>query len=526
MYGGRLTVDRKPAYTGNSLCEDRMLSRSILRRRSIWNQCLKLEFGISSCDGGFEPELNEFSRSSRKGSEIDWTSQSRGRTPISDSQRDSRRLTSYNNTGGLHMRGLHGSQRSDFVKQTNSLEESSRLPWMPEVDHFRQRNELKAVNTAVVSNGAIFVAKAGAWYFSGSGALLAESIHSLADIANQLLLRAGVEKSRRAPTKQHPYGFHREKYIYALMSAVCVFCVGSGATIVHGIQNLYDPPTLEHMGYSLSILGISGLIELFSLSVAFRILNDGASRSGRGVFEHIKSSRDPTTSAVLFEDAGAVAGLGVAGVASYMTWISGDPMYDALGSIGVGVLMGGIALAMIRNYKRFLIGQAIEPTLQKALVAHLKADPMVLCVVNPMSEEIGDGLYRCDITDSSVVLEVPPTTTYACRFKADIQWNGDRIVHRYLESLNRQNLYKNIMEAACAAPGEENAMLRDAMDVTLHEFGTGVISTVGAEIDRLEIELTKICPGLLYVDLETERISGASNFLSDRCMLQVVRSNK
>ncbi len=82
------------------------------------------------------------------------------------------------------------------------------------------------------------------------------------------------------------------------------------------------------------------------------------------------------------------------------------------------------------------------------------------------------------------------------------------------------------MEAACAAPGDENAMLRDAMDMTLMEFGRGVISTVGAEIDRLEIELTDICPGLLYVDLETERISGSSNFSPDRCMLQIDRSKK
>jgi len=76
-------------------------------------------------------------------------------------------------------------------------------------DCTNQKNELKAVNTAVVANGAIFTAKMGAWYFSGSGVLLAESIHSLADIANQLLLKAGVEKSQRPATKQHPYGFHR-----------------------------------------------------------------------------------------------------------------------------------------------------------------------------------------------------------------------------------------------------------------------------------------------------------------------------
>lgn len=367
-----------------------------------------------------------------------------------------------------------------------------------------QKNELKAVNTAVIANSAIFTAKMGAWYFSGSGVLLAESIHSLADIANQLLLKAGVEKSRRAPTKQHPYGFHREKYIYALMSAVSVFCLGSGATIVHGIQAMIYPPTLEHMEYSLYILVLSAGIEAFSLRVAFKILMDGATKSGKGLLAHIRSGRDPATSAVLAEDAGAVIGLGIAGLASYLTWLTGDPIYDALGSVSVGVLMGGVALALIRNYKRFLIGQAIEPNLQKALVTHLKSDPMVLCVLNPMSEEIGDGLYR---------------------FKADIQWNGDRIVHRYLESLSREELYKDIMEAACAAPGNENEMLRDAMDMALIEFGRGIISTVGGEIDRLEAELTKICPGLMYVDLETERILGASNFLTDRCMLRVVEKN-
>lgn len=370
----------------------------------------------------------------------------------------------------------------------------------PSDESTQQENELKAVNTAVVANSAIFTAKMGAWYFSGSGVLLAESIHSLADIANQLLLKAGVEKSRKAPTNQHPYGFHREKYIYALMSAVSVFCLGSGATIVHGIQAVIEPPALEHMEYSLFILGVSGAIEAFSLRVAFKILTDGASKRGKGLLAYIRSGRDPATSAVLAEDAGAVIGLGIAGVASYLTWMTGDPIYDAVGSISVGVLMGGVALALIRNYKRFLIGQAIEPSLQKALVAHLKSDPMVLCVLNPMSEEIGDGLYR---------------------FKADIQWNGDRIVHRFLESLSREELYKDIMEAACADVGEEKDMLRDAMDMALIEFGRGIISTVGEEIDRLEAELTKICPGLMYVDLETERIMGASNFLTDRCMLRV-----
>lgn len=363
--------------------------------------------------------------------------------------------------------------------------------------------EMKAVNTALVANASILAAKLSCWAVSGSGALLAEAIHSTCDILNQLLLRAGVQQSRRAPTRQHPYGFHREKYIYALMSAVGIFCIGSGASIVHGIQCILDPRPLEHMEYSLAVIGISGVIEFVSLSVAFKILRGGAERNARGIWKHVMSGRDPTTSAVLAEDAGAVAGLGIAGLASYLSWITGDPIFDAMGSIGVGVLMGGVAVMLIRNYKRFLIGQAIEPKMQQALVAHLKADPMVLCVVSPMSEEIGDGLYR---------------------FKADIQWSGDRIVHKYLESLSRDELYQDIRTSACEMPGEGKT-LQDALDMAMMEFGRGVISTVGEEIDRLEAELRKICPGLLYVDLETERVPRMMGDLEsdrDRCIIKPV----
>jgi hypothetical protein len=115
----------------------------------------------------------------------------------------------------------------------------------------KQARELHAVNTAVVVNGLILVSKLAVFTLTSSGALLAEALHSGADMVNQLLLRAGVRQSRRAPNRQHPYGYGREKYVYALMSAVGVFCLGAGASVVHGIQCLFDPPSLEHMAYSM-----------------------------------------------------------------------------------------------------------------------------------------------------------------------------------------------------------------------------------------------------------------------------------
>ena len=350
----------------------------------------------------------------------------------------------------------------------------------------KQKRELHTVNVAVGVNFAIFLAKVATYGFTRSGALLAEALHSLADCVNQLLLRAGVNQSRRPATFQHPYGFHREKYIYALMSAVGVFCLGAGASVVHGIQSLFDPPALEHMGYSLAVLGISAVAEAYSLNVALGNLRTGAKLQGTSLYKYLMSSNDPTTAAVLAEDAGAVAGLGIAGAASYMTYVTGDPVYDAVGSIAVGCLMGAVAVMLIRNNKKFLIGQAMRPEMHDAIIAHLKADNMVLAVIDPKSEEIGDGVYR---------------------FKAEIQWSGDRVVNKYLGSLGRDSLYGQIRTAACTAPNGmvPDDTLRNAMDLAMMEFGRGVIRTVGEEIDRLECELRELCPGLYYVDLETDK---------------------
>lgn len=268
------------------------------------------------------------------------------------------------------------------------------------------------------------------------------------------------------------------------MSAVGVFCVGAGASVVHGIQELLDPPALEHMGYSLAVLGVSSVAEMYSLKVALRALRAGAAEDGSSVWRYMMASNDPTTAAVLAEDAGAVAGLGIAGIASYLTWITGDPLYDAVGSIAVGCLMGGVAVMLIRNNKRFLIGQAMDPAKHAAIVEHLKADPMVFCVIDPKSEEIGDGVYR---------------------FKAEIQWSGDRVVGKHLASLGPDSLYRQVRDSVAEGAAISGDALRDAMDAAMHEFGRGVIRTVGEEIDRLEAELQKLYPGLAYVDLETDR---------------------
>ncbi|KAL4421651.1 hypothetical protein ABPG75_010942 [Micractinium tetrahymenae] len=353
-----------------------------------------------------------------------------------------------------------------------------------------QERELRAVNVAVFVNGVIFVAKMATWAVTGSGALLAEAMHSVADVANQMLLKHGVIRSRRKPTREHQYGFHKEKYVYALISAACVFCVGCGASVLHGISSLWTPHPLENMALSLAVLGCSGLLEAYSLQVAFKSIKQGAEQHGMSVWQFVQRGRDPTTTAILWEDGGAVAGLGLAGFFTALTWWTGQPQWDALGSIAVGVLMGGIALQLMRTNKRFLIGkpagQAMEPTVEAEIVQHLQNDSMVVKVIDPKSEEMGDGVYR---------------------FKAEIQWSGEHVVQKYLAGQGRDSLYRQIRKAACEVPAGAvpQATLEDAIDLAMMEFGKGVIRTVGSEIDRLEGELREKVPGLVYVDLETDK---------------------
>ncbi|KAL4450203.1 hypothetical protein ABPG77_010872 [Micractinium sp. CCAP 211/92] len=349
-----------------------------------------------------------------------------------------------------------------------------------------QERELRAVNVAVLVNGVIFLAKMATWLVTGSGALLAEGLHSIADVANQLLLKHGVIRSRRKPTRDHQYGFHKEKYVYALISAACVFCVGCGASVLHGISSLMNPHPLENMALSLAVLMGSGLLEAYSLQVAFKSIKQGAEQHGMGVWQFIQRGRDPTTTAILWEDGGAVAGLGLAGFFTALTWWTGQSHWDALGSIGVGLLMGAIALQLMRTNKRFLIGQAMERAKEQEIVEHLENDSMVVRVIDPKSEEMGDGVYR---------------------FKAEIQWSGEHVVQKYLAGQGRDSLYRQIRKAACEVPAGvvPQSTMEDAIDLAMMEFGKGVIRTVGSEIDRLEGELRQKVPGLVYVDLETDK---------------------
>eukprot|EP00891_Asterochloris_glomerata_P007437 jgi/Astpho2/7437/fgenesh1_pm.00114_%23_25_t len=324
---------------------------------------------------------------------------------------------------------------------------------------------------------AIFVAKMATFWVSGSSAMMAESIHSVADIFNQVLLRMGIVRSKRAPSAMHPYGYMKDKFVWSLISAVGIFCLGAGVTVMHGLQSMFLEKQIEHVAATAAVLGLSFVLEGYSLLVAVRTVAAGAASHGLTFMEFVRRGMDPTSIAVMMEDGAAVAGLVLAGIATFLTWQTGSGVWDALGSITIGILLGVTAVFLIQKNRQLLIGRSMQDVDMSKVLKHLRQDPVVKAVYDAKSEEIGPGVYR---------------------FKAEIDFCGEKVVERHMSRLGREPLYECITAASKTRDSK-------AMELVLMEYGKDMVNALGAEVDRLEQEVRLLVPGLRHIDLETDR---------------------
>ncbi|KAG6521604.1 hypothetical protein ZIOFF_018729 [Zingiber officinale] len=332
----------------------------------------------------------------------------------------------------------------------------------------------RAVTTALWCNFLVFSLKFGVWLTTSSHVMLAEVVHSAADFANQALLAYGLNSSRRAPDAIHPYGYSKERFVWSLISAVGIFCLGSGATVVHGIQNLWKAHPPENMHYAALVIGGSFLIEGASLLVAINAVKKGAASEGMKVWDYIWQGHDPTSVAVMTEDGAAVTGLAIAAASLVSVNMTGNPIYDPIGSIIVGNLLGMVAIFLIQRNRHALIGRAIDDHDMEKVLRFLKSDPVVDALYDCKSEVIGPGFFR---------------------FKAEIDFNGVVVVQNYLERTGRDEWAKQFREAAKSE--DDNALLN-----VMATYGEDVVEALGSEVDRLESEIQKIVPGIRHVDIE------------------------
>ncbi|MFE3183580.1 cation diffusion facilitator family transporter [Streptomyces violascens] len=214
----------------------------------------------------------------------------------------------------------------------------------------------KAIVAALSANLAIAAAKFVAFLFSGSSSMLAESVHSLADSGNQGLLLLGGKKAQREATPQHPFGYGRERYIYAFLVSIVLFSVGGMFAVYEGYEKIQHPHAIEAWYWPVGVLVFAIVAEGFSFRTAIKESN--VTRGGLSWKEFIRRAKAPELPVVLLEDFGALVGLVLALLGVGLALATGDGVWDGIGTLCIGVLLILIALILAAETKSLLLGEA------------------------------------------------------------------------------------------------------------------------------------------------------------------------
>ena len=221
----------------------------------------------------------------------------------------------------------------------------------------------RAIIAALLANAGIALAKFVGYLITGSSSMLAEAVHSVADTSNQGLLLLGGRQAKRTATPEHPFGYGRDRYFYAFVVAMLLFTLGSVFAIYEGIHKLESHDPLESPIIAVVILLIAIALEGFSFRTA--MAESRPLKGGSTWWQFIRQAKVPELPVVLLEDLGALVGLVLALLGVGLTLITGDSVFDALGTIAIGVLLGVIAIILIVEMKSLLIGEgATAPVLK------------------------------------------------------------------------------------------------------------------------------------------------------------------
>ncbi|KQR93964.1 MULTISPECIES: cation diffusion facilitator family transporter [Microbacterium] len=226
----------------------------------------------------------------------------------------------------------------------------------------------RAVIAALLANLGIALTKFLAWAFSGSASMLAEAIHSLADSGNQLLLLFGGRQARRRADAEHPFGYGRERYVYAFVVAIILFSIGGLFSVIEGIDKLQHPHELENLWLPLVVLLLAIGLESFSLRTAIRESNHHRA-AGESWFGFIRHAKAPELPVVLLEDVAALTGLVFALFGVGLSGLTGNPVFDALGTLLIGLLLIAVAIVLGIETKSLLVGEGARPADQRAIEA-------------------------------------------------------------------------------------------------------------------------------------------------------------
>jgi cation diffusion facilitator family transporter len=251
-------------------------------------------------------------------------------------------------------------------------------------------DSLKSILFALGANFLIALAKTGGAIFTGSSSMLAEAIHSYADCANQGLLLWGLREGRRRPSPDHPLGHGKAIYFWSFIVALMLFSMGGLFSIYEGVHKLETTEPVVNVWVAIAILVFGIAAESVSLWGCLREVNKD--RGGQGLWRWFRSSRQSELIVVFAEDVAALGGLVLAQVFLSLAHVTGDPAWDAAGSIGIGVLLVLVAVLVGVQVKQLLIGQSVEARILEGMRAHLASHDDVETVFNILTLQLGPGV--------------------------------------------------------------------------------------------------------------------------------------
>lgn len=245
----------------------------------------------------------------------------------------------------------------------------------------------KAIIAALFANLGIAITKFIAFLFSGSSSMLAESVHSLADTGNQGLLLLGGRRSRKTADASHPFGYGRERYVYAFVVSIILFSVGGVFSIYEGIDKLQHPHELEVPWLPILVLSIAIVLESFSLRTAIRESNHV--RGKQGWVSFIRHAKAPELPVVLLEDIAALLGLVFAFLGVGLTILTGDATWDAIGTLAIGVLLIAVAIVLGIETKSLLVGEGANAEDAERIRDAINAHPAVEALIHMKTLYLG-----------------------------------------------------------------------------------------------------------------------------------------
>jgi cation diffusion facilitator family transporter len=245
-----------------------------------------------------------------------------------------------------------------------------------------------AIIAALLANLGIAVAKFVAFVVTGASSMLAEAIHSVADSGNQVLLLVGGRRAKRVATPEHPFGYGRDRYIYAFIVSIVLFSVGGLFAVYEGVHKLLHPEELESAAWAIGVLLVAVVLEGFSLRTAVK--ETGEVKSPReSYWRFIRTARAPELPVVLLEDTAALLGLVLALLGVGLAALTGNGVYDGLGTVAIGLLLLVVAVILAAETKSLLLGESATPEDQRKIVAALEGGPSPVSVIHMKTMHLG-----------------------------------------------------------------------------------------------------------------------------------------